>query len=151
VGYYLQAIVGRRELLARHLCDYAGARLVDLEQGLALIPMTDELFDEIGSGVKKADIFKYSEGVAKWLVQISSEGPVAYIEAEYFGGAGGQNAAFFQNHKETLFADNGSGNINAVLRLLGAEVGVEHDEFEAVGLPRHRDMDDWIAEATRPT
>ena len=40
-----------------------------------------------------------------------------------------------------------TGPINRALRHLGVLPGAHHDEFEAVGLPRHRGFEDPYAES----
>ena len=44
--------------------------------------------------------------------------------------------------KDIPLVDRGA--INVALKFLGAEAGESFDEFEAVGLGRHRNTDDWV-------
>jgi len=108
--------------------------------------MTDELLDEIGAG-SEGQFYKLSPDVADWVRSISDIGPVAYVEAEFFGGIGDQNAIVWSHGGEILQLLHDRDAINAALQLLGISKGAFHDEFEAVGLPRHRDTGDWIKDA----
>jgi len=90
MSYYLQALIGKADALGKHTSDFQSARLVPLTQGMALIPLTDELHDEIGSGGEVEPFEKLSPGVEQWAQRISFAARIAYIEAEFFGGDGGQ-------------------------------------------------------------
>ncbi|MGW0884375.1 hypothetical protein [Streptomyces sp. NPDC002671] len=65
--------------------------------GSVLRTMTDDLFDSVtGGGPARALGFWWLPGgfdvrLAEW----SARGPIAYVEAEYFGGVGEQQAAVF--------------------------------------------------------
>jgi hypothetical protein len=90
------------------------------------------------------------------LATWSHSGPVAYVEADYFGGTGQQRAVVWDAGRLALgplnigvneaFPAEGS-PISRALRHLGAQRGKLGDEFDAVGLLRHRDTEDWIKEA----
>ncbi len=50
VGYEVQAVIARDELLRAVSRDVPGARVAPLRQGLSLMPMTDEVFDAATDG-----------------------------------------------------------------------------------------------------
>ena len=91
------------------------------------------------------------------LADWSRPGPVAYLEADYFGGTGGQRAAVWAAGRLTFgplhiginepFPAEGS-PISQALRCLGAQRSERGDEFDAVGLLRHRHTEDWTEEAS---
>jgi hypothetical protein len=69
-----------------------------------------------------------------------------YFETDYFGGLGCQGAAVFQ-HGELIFGPQSAktGAINQGLKLLGIRIKPPaQDEFETIGLDRHRDTERWI-------
>ena len=81
----------------------------------------------------------------------SGETGLAYIEAEFFGGTGEQGAALFrQGELEWLSKFAPIGNvipvtpISEVLQRLGVSRGKFADEFDALQLGRHRNMEDWL-------
>ncbi|WYB31235.1 hypothetical protein V6574_17795 [Streptomyces sp. SM1P] len=78
------------------------------------------------------------------------------MEAEHFGGAGKQRAAVWADGSLALgpldepTKQRGSQAVSPAsqaLRRLGAQRDVGKDEFESVGLNRHRTNEDWIADA----
>ena len=146
MGYYLQAIVSTQPVLEKHACDFSGARVVPLEQGCALIPITDELLDEIGADGPSGKFENYTPALADWLQRISITGRVAYVEAEYFGGAGAQSSVVWNAGQQVLGPEHGDMAINVALQSL--EVHRENsDEFDAIGLGRHRFVEDWLDDA----
>jgi hypothetical protein len=154
VSYDLQGVLGASEVLAASRA-YAHARLVPLGLSIWLLPMTDELHDEVrGDGlVPMAGFWKLPAGFAEVLAAWSGHGPVAYVEAEYFGGAGTQAAAVWDAGRLVLgpitveeHAPADPSPISQALRRLGVSAGPHVDEFAAVGLGRHRDLEGWLGE-----
>ena len=156
MGYDLQAIIAREELLRALTQALPEAMVASLEQGLALVPITDAFFDCV-TGIPSADdlgFWRLPAGFERTLADWSVRGPVAYVEAEFFGGVGWQRAAVWSGgvlalgplriEEEEQFAAEGS-PISQALRCLGAIATAEQDEFAAVGLGRHRHRDDWVA------
>ena len=75
---------------------------------------------------------------------LSPSAKAAYVEAEYFGGAGTHACALFEDSQpasEPLVDDEA---INHALRWLGVQRDHERDEFDAAGLGRHRHTEDWL-------
>lgn len=147
MSYYLHAIIANQQVLARHAPAFQRARVVLLAQNIAIIPITDDLYDEIANRGEVDRFEKLSPGVEEWTERMSVAAPVAYIEAEFFGGTGGQSAVAWSNGSRVLGPLHSQDVINLALRYLGVRKDGEHDEFDTVGLGRHRDTDDWITEA----
>ncbi|MFF8777673.1 hypothetical protein ACF07W_10455 [Streptomyces sp. NPDC015140] len=156
MGYELQAMIATDELLRAVSGEVPGARAVPLRQGLSLMPMTDEVFDGVTDGSDGGDLgfWKLPGGFGTRLAQWSSTGPVAYVEAEYFGGVGEQRAAVWADgslalgpldEPEKKRFSRAVSPISQALRRLGARRSLGEDEFEAVGLDRHRTSDAWAA------
>lgn len=158
MGYELQAVIAGDELLRSASRDVPCARVAPLRQGLALMPMTDEVFDAVtdGSAAGAPGFWRLPGGFERTLALWSAAGPVAYVEAVYFGGVGEQRAAVWADgalawrsldSPKKLFSRPVS-PISQALRRLGARASVGEDEFAAVGLDRHRDNDGWISPGT---
>lgn len=98
---------------------------------LPFLPLTDE---------GAAEPPKSIEALAGSLGRQSR---LIYVEAEFFGGAGGQASLLFSAGRRTGRAHSGGEAINAALRWLGVEPKDEEDEFEAAGLGARVDTDDW--------
>ncbi|MFI9548730.1 hypothetical protein ACIHAR_33235 [Streptomyces sp. NPDC052016] len=88
------------------------------------------------------------------LVAWSAAGPVAFVEAEYFGGVGEQRTAVWAGGALVLGPlavgegerlPVGGSPISQALRRLGAVARDGGDEFSAVGLGRHRRSGRWIS------
>ncbi|MEM9861578.1 MAG: hypothetical protein AAF938_08190 [Myxococcota bacterium] len=90
--------------------------------------MTDELLDHLNAvhpsdgGRPRVDGFDHlGGGLVSLLCLLSEHAPVAYIETEYFGGAGTQSAAAYLDGEEA-FAEGGveAGHpINRALQMIG--------------------------------
>ncbi|MFG3285574.1 hypothetical protein [Streptomyces sp. NPDC048111] len=159
MGYTLQAVIAADELLRSATREVPGARVVPLGQGLSLMPMTDEVFDAVTNGSDGGDLgfWRLPGGFGTLLSQWSAAGPIAYVEAEYFGGVGEQRAAVWDAGSLALGPLDTPAKkrfsrpvspISQALRQLGAQKSPGADEFEAVGLDRHRETDDWISSST---
>lgn len=154
MAYTLEAIIGPTTVLQAVAQDRRNTVLVSLHQGLSLVPMTDKLFDELTSGPgQPSGFWKMPGGFDRVLASWSSQGPIAYVEAEYFGGVGGQCAAAWNNGtlifgplaiSEGQPVPEDGTPISQALALLGIVRDGYHDEFEAAGLGQHRRTDDWL-------
>jgi hypothetical protein len=90
-----------------------------------------------------------SQGLQHTLTRIARDGPLAYIETNYFGGTGSQAAAVFVGGEVVMRASlpvsrnpaRRDDPINTALRALGVEAALGEDEFDAIGLARFRDLE----------
>ena len=151
MGYYIQALIGKTDYLTNRQEHFPSEFQVTLAQDLTLILATEDLLEEISDGFP-VEVENETKGfsmltgsLSAWAKQISILTPVAYIEAEYFGGTGAQSAVVWDK-TEIKFGPVTAeiGPINQALKYLGAKVLSAHDEFEAVGLNQAGNMDDWI-------
>ncbi|WP_406332450.1 hypothetical protein [Streptomyces sp. NBC_00203] len=156
MAYDLQAVIAGGEVLRAASRDLPAARLASLGQSLSLMPMTDALFDSVadGSDTGALGFWRLPGGFEKTLADWSTAGPVAYVEAEYFGGVGEQQAAVWDGGtivlgplhvKEGEPLPPAGSAISQALRRLGVVASAGEDEFSAVGLDRHRHGEGWIA------
>lgn len=159
MGYILEGVIGPERVLRKVILEQPTAVLVPLRQGMAVVPMTDKLVSTITDGTSnhKLGFWKLPGGFDQVLAEWSSDGPVAYVEAESYGGYGGQRAALWADGKLSLgplavddgdddgdgSAADGAGPISQVLRRLGVVKDNYTDEFEAVGLGRHNHTSEW--------
>ena len=160
VSYELSALAGSREVAAQ-AAGLAGAAQVELSQGYGLVLITPEVLDRLGGGGGNAfgTTFWYlSAGIEALARRVSHTGPIAYLEAEMFGGVGTQATIVWLNGEvwlgpaTTQFgwpppdrATSPHWAFNQALRQLGVTRGAAFDEFDAVGLGRHRHTGDWLA------
>jgi len=149
--YVLQAVIAGDDLLRAAAQKVPGARVASLGQGLSLLPMTNEVVDAVseGSTARSLGFWRLPAGFERVLAEWSAVGPVAYVEAEYFGGVGEQRAVVWADGAVALGPLDDQAMrlspISQALRRLGATSGPGQDEFTAVGLDRHRHNDGWLS------
>ncbi|MGW1539052.1 hypothetical protein ACWCPM_01925 [Streptomyces sp. NPDC002309] len=154
--YELKAVIAEEAVLRDLTRGLPVARAASVGQGLWLMPMTNAVLDAVtdGGGERVPGFRRLPAGFEKALAACSAAGPAAYVEAEYFGGAGEQHAVVWEGGAVVLgplhldegepFPPAGS-PVSRALRRLGVAAGAGEDEFSAVGLGRHRRGEEWIA------
>ena len=155
MGYQLQGAIATEPVLRKLAGTVEEACIVPLAERLCLLPMTDALFDAVTvAGAAELDGFwKAPAGFGDILAACSAEGPVTYVEADYFGGSGTQSAQVWVGGQVVLGPLHlaagkpipaGGSPISRALRWLGVVKGEHFDEFDAAGLGRHRETDGWL-------
>jgi hypothetical protein len=145
MAYTLQAIITSAGSLSEPLPD--GLKRVALPGGVDLVP--------IGNAALKAHAFPFlpltderndelPSEIAKLCERLSMECLLAYVEAEFFGGAGAQAHALFSAGKMVGPVAVSDVAIDDALRQLGVQRGEATDEFDVVGLGQHRNTNDWL-------
>ncbi|UFQ13651.1 MULTISPECIES: hypothetical protein [Streptomyces] len=154
MSYELRAVIAESALLASVTRGMDAARVVVLRQGLALLPMSAALSKAVtdAAQARRADFWNLPAGFDRVLADWSEEGPVAYVESEYFGGVGEENVAVWRDGhltlgplhllEDELMPPEGTPVCRA-LRALGAVAGAGGDEFTSVGLGEHRWTEKW--------
>lgn len=128
------------------------------------LPLTDEVHDDIHRQLGTGDWLATGAMLSSTdlvLAQRASRGlALAYVETDYFGGAGRQNALLWRDGALILQpAELASGAsrprslwpINAVLRGLGVVAAASADEFETLGLALWRSNEAILANAAEIT
>lgn len=149
MAYTLEAVLGPAAVIHQVAAELPAAPLITLPQGIAMLPVPEQLLND---GAGTLGFWMLPAGFADKLAAWSTAGPVGYVEAELFGGMGGQGAVLWEAQAVTFgpltiedepFPSDGS-PISQLLRHLGVTRGTHHDEFDAVGLGRHRHTEDWL-------
>jgi hypothetical protein len=144
MAYDLQALIADEAVIATAVP--TGAVLVPLPQGKAMIPFSEkmrEVHDIPFLPLTDEGADAVPESITGIVQLIAKGGRVAYVEAEFFGGDGTQASVTWETggqHSEPLIDVNA---INVALRFLGVQVASQQDEFEALGLGRHRTTGYW--------
>ena len=161
MAHHIQVILAREELIERLVKAWQHAHKLSLPQEFALIPMIRVLLEDMDELINRQEPPPYSDfahlsaSIAEVLSDISHHGPVAYLETEYFGGAGTQSALLF--HKQQLQSGphktetrwnqelesyqtlpEGASAINRVLKELGVRRSETDDEFDSLQLGHYR-------------
>lgn len=120
---------------------------VALNQQFFLIPVDDDKSEPAATGQGLEGFIRLTTDTVQNVRQLSASGPAMYCHWESFSGVGSQGAAIWQNGQLVFGPIFASDAINQCLSWLGAEKQQAVDEFESVGLRRHRFTDDWLEEA----
>lgn len=155
MGYELVAVVAAEALLRTVGENLTGTKVVPIAQGLALLPITGDFFDSVNDPrvPQEPEFWKLPCGFTTRLATWSKTGPVAYVEADYFGGVGSQSAVVWVNGTTVLgplhLAENeptliAGSPISQALRQLGVQKTGKSDEFDAAGLGAQRHIADWL-------
>lgn len=147
MGYTLRAFIGKRENLIPILEKFSNSQNVDLNNGISMIPMTDELFDEINQMKHSSGISKFeflTENIEQKTIKIIGNQELAYVESDFFGGEGGHIGILWRNGKREILTEFDKNSMNKILKLLGVNRTLLKDEFEIVGLGENRHTEDWI-------
>jgi hypothetical protein len=161
MGHHIRGFIAPVDDLRRAAAELPGARVVPLAHGYGFLPVTDQL-----AGDDESAPFEHLERLTArlgaWAEAMSVAFPLAYIETDYFGGDGCQAAVAWAGgrvgfgplqtsdrwvdgkYTPTPLLD---GAINQAVRFIGADRGSVRDEFDALGLGRHRSNASWLSEA----
>jgi len=155
MGFDLEIVIASVQVAERVASVFGhGVPLVSLEQGLAFVPFTGAVHDALTApqDEKIAGFWKLPHTVADLLAALSTAGPVAYAELDYFGGAGRQ-AAMVWDAGELVWGPrvldvnqpipHEGTPVSSALRRLGVVAAQGLDEFDTVGLRLHRHMEPW--------
>jgi len=146
MGYYLKAFIGQKESLTPISNKYSYSKLIDLSDQISMIPLTDELFDEINQMENSSEISSYeflTENVENKTLDLIGNKKLAYVESEFFGGQGGHIGLIWEYGQREFMGEYKKDTLNEILKKLGVIRNGNQDEFETVGLDRHRNTKDW--------
>lgn len=148
MGHVIAAFVAKKPAaaaLSRAMGDAPVYRRKHAE--LLLVPVGDDAFDALVAARGESEpvgpeFWRLTHAFADLGRECSVHGAIAYVETDYFGGAGAQGAAAWSNG-ETLLAPTiaEAGAINAALRAIGLKAEQGLDEFDTLGLGTVRRMD----------
>lgn len=138
MGYTLAAVIAPAGPLSEAVADLPPAHVVTLEQGMALVPVTDELHDLVPGPHLSEDFVFLAGWLQESLARWSARASFAYVEVDYFGGTGGQRAAVGSRSRLSLgplltdSGDPGQGSpLSRALRLLGVPAEGHPDELSS--------------------
>ena len=145
MAYSLQAVVAKAGTLSEPLPE--PLKLVRLPGGVDLIPLGLDALKAYALPVlplTNEGLDGLPSMLAELCEKLSTQGHLAYVEAEFFGGAGTQAHALYSAGKAAGQVVVSDSAINEALRLLGVDKGGAADEFDSIGLGQHRNTDDWL-------
>ncbi len=152
----LKALIARSDVLAARTGSFESPIVCPLVQDFSLVPITDAFAEELAAhrpytkAPLSAPIQDFPDGLHALAIEISHNSPVAYVTTYYFGGQGGQDALAWR--KGTLCFSAATPGYDGVwpdspisqaLREIGVVAEEGQDEFDTVGLGKHRRTDRW--------
>lgn len=152
MSYVLCGVVGDFDRLRSLSDDLPRAVVAPLRQRLGLVPVTGEIFDELTGALPQSEAFTLmSPAFARRLEDWSRGGRLAYVEADFWGGDGGQAAALWEDGRQSWGPEyawirggpRADWPINAALARLGAVRTGPLDLFDTIGFGQERDMEGW--------
>ncbi len=147
MGYTLKAYIGKKENLSSIAKRFNAALIIDLNHGFSLVPMTEELFDEMNklkASVGISTFVLFNENLEQKTIEIIQNKELAYIESDFFGDQGGHIGIVWKNGKRDFLGKFKKDTMNKVLKRLGVKKTLFKDEFETIGLDKNRHTEDWI-------
>ncbi|KRD58510.1 hypothetical protein ASE40_19475 [Flavobacterium sp. Root935] len=147
MGHCLQAFICTKTDSENFAKSFKNAISISLGQGIALVPMTEELFDEINNSQTSGFIknFKFiNENIEEIILKIIENKKLAYVESEYFGSTGSQKAIIWNQKNREQVLVLGKDNINNVLKYFGVIADEGIDEFQTLGFHNNRSTQKWI-------
>lgn len=145
MGHCINAVIGARDSV-RGLAEDWLREVIELPQDFGMILMTNDFLENVGELMEVSDelcfpeLENFTEEVKELMERYSFRTKLAYIETDYFGGAGTQAGVLYENGRITIGPRRGEGTINALLRELGVWRYPDKDEFDMLGLGNHRHM-----------
>lgn len=140
-----------------------GTRAVELRHGFALVPLVPTAVAALSPGDEEVMSLLVNEPLRPTLADLlrraSARGPVAYVEADFFGGIGQQAAVVWDRGEVVLGPvvdppppepppSLGESAINQALKRMGVRRGDAVDEFAALDLGCHRETAAWLVESS---
>jgi hypothetical protein len=147
MAHNIRGFVGRPETLQALCARFPNAKVVGLDAGFALVPGTDALIAAIdatnpaGEAMAKSIDFLFDHpAMLRLLADLSREGPIAFVETDYFEGRGAQAATACVDGEVVASGEGDGRPINRALRAIGVVRPPDEDEFDTVCLGKYRSM-----------
>jgi hypothetical protein len=148
MGHCIQAIIAPSDVADAIRQLHPQLRRVRAPQNFAILPVDGDFVEAVchERPPQCTETFVVlTSAFGEYLLELSRLGKLAYVETEYFGGAGGQGAAVYSDRQELMAPEwKEFGCINSALRLLGVSNQQGGDCFTALGLGRFRRRDDLM-------
>lgn len=155
--HWVQALIAHERVLVEARDRLAYAVVCPLKQGFALIPITDVVEAHLHLSASGGDASTLplsgviAGGLAVFARTLSRDGPVVYVATFIHGGRGGQDALVWMDGElvlrlgedENTMSAWPNSSISRALRYVGVQAGEREDEFDALGLGRHRSNEAW--------
>lgn len=155
MGHNIRGFIASYDALSLAAQSLPHARVCRLQLGYGFLPVTSDVAPSVGPAADLPHVDRLTAPLASWAAEASRRCPIAYVQTDYFGGAGSQCAVVWAANA-IVFGPTETGDsqgsvtpllegaINRAVRHLGVERGEARDEFEALGLNLHRNNRGWV-------
>ena len=154
VGMRLRAVIGQADGLDP-VAQRCGVPPVELDGRWSLIPWTDDAFDALDPSdpdLEPAGLRYCHSALTGAMTEASFRAPLAYIEADSFGGQIEQGAVVFvagevvwSSHAGPILPPSRVRSpASEALSRIGVQRRGDLDEFDTIGLGRYRETKDWV-------
>lgn len=146
MGYWLQAFVGRSKDITRFEKTFDLATIINLNQDISLIMLTEELFKQITDSAPGQPIegFEYlTINVERKVLEYLQNSEFAYVEADYWGGEGSQSAIVWRKGERIMEIKQKQNAINSILHHFGVVAKKKKDEFDTLQFGKLRSDRGW--------
>lgn len=144
MSYVLTALVGRPDVLAHAIA----RRPVALADGFALVPLDHDWRHALD--LDALDLEQVLPALGPFALEASVHGPIAYLHIETFGGAADQCVVVWDGGDVVMAEQAEEAReplpSNRALQRIGVVAPEGQDEFDTLGLGRHRETEDWLAD-----
>lgn len=160
IMHCIQFIIGEDAHIQSICAQYNEAKYCRLEQNFAAIPLIAPFLAEVEQLYAGTDLPDYGDlqlspdfeyatpALFTFLCEQTVDNDLAYVETDYFGGAGQQSAALFRGIRvAAAYSDAKNPNINPinlVLKELNVVCTKTWDEFDSIGLGDYRSNKDLL-------
>ncbi len=134
--HHISGFIGPEEHLKTHTKDLPNAKIITLAQGFAFMPLGEELYNDISPRISRKPMV--------WIANRLKSVPIAWVETDYFGGFGEQSAILWKDGMKRRYRKRFGHPIDDALKELGVICEGDMDEFDTLGLGKHRTNDSWL-------
>jgi hypothetical protein len=139
--YFLEAFICDQNVADILTSRYTKAHKVNLDQGIYLVPFTEELCQQLSNDTVSptiGDFENLTEHIENEILKLLPEQKIAFVEVQYHGGDGGQIAIIWSSKKRIFLLEFGEDRVNEVLKYFGVHVNDDQDEFATLRLGAHK-------------
>jgi hypothetical protein len=146
MAYSFVGFIGPLEPIQAVCTRFIFARSVSVGQEIFIIPLTEELQEQINDRERTVvEGFEFlTDAIESVAISASVLGPIGYAEVTYWAGEGSEAGIIWQERARVRTIRYGKAVINNILRYLGCIATEGSDEFSTMGFGYRRFTDDWL-------
>lgn len=150
MSYKLEAFILNHQAAEMLPDDLRHLHRFRLDDRLALVPVTRQLYKEVVTTFGKADHDPYevfhglNPALGEMAAGVSSVAPVLYLEVDVVNGIGDRAAIIWHKGEVVYGPAEGRSDVTEALRLFARMEGLSLEQLGESGIWRHRFTEDWV-------